>query len=74
MPCHTSKVFVSVSLVEASKVVRQLGLYASAAVACGAVAAFTGQALTWERMAETWRSEKYPLAYHVPADAPEVSG
>ena len=65
------QVFVTVSHVETGEVVRQLGPYANAAAARRAVPAFTGQAMTWERTAETWRAEKYPLAYHVPAHAPD---
>lgn len=72
MPCHTPKVFVTVSQVETGEVVRQLGPYANAAAAPRAVHPFTEKAMTWERTAETWRSEKYSLAYHVMADEPEV--
>ncbi|AWT34604.1 hypothetical protein DM785_02805 [Deinococcus actinosclerus] len=71
MPCHTPKVYVTVSHVETEEVVRRLGPYANAADARRAMPAITGQAMTWKRTAETWRAEKYPLAYHVPADAPD---
>lgn len=68
------QLFVTVSHVETGEVVRQLGPYANAAAARRAVPAFTGQAMTWERTAESWRAEKYPLAYHVPVDGLEIGG
>ena len=74
MSSQDPQVFVTVSQVETGEIVRRLGPYANAAAARRAVPAFTGQAMTWERTEETWRAEKYPLVYHVPADAPEVSG
>ncbi|MVN85157.1 hypothetical protein GO986_00020 [Deinococcus sp. HMF7620] len=73
MPCHTPKVFVTVSHVETGETVRQLGPYQNAAAARRALSAFTGQAMTWERTEDTWRTEKYPLAYHVQADSVDES-
>lgn len=73
MSSLSPQLFVTVSHVETGEVVRQLGPYANAAAARRAVPAFTGQAMTWERTTETWRAEKYPLAYHVPADDLKVA-
>lgn len=55
------------------EVVRQFGPYGTAAAARTAAGEQAGQPLTWSRDLETWRAEKYPLAFHVPADpAPEA--
>ncbi|WP_230288768.1 hypothetical protein [Deinococcus sp. 14RED07] len=49
---------------------RHLGPYPTAAAARAAAGVEAGQVLTWSRDPETWRAEKYPHAYHVPADPP----
>ncbi|MCD0157052.1 hypothetical protein [Deinococcus sp. 6GRE01] len=63
-----SGVYVTVTHVETGEVVRHLGPYDTAAAARTAAGVEAGQPLTWSRDPETWRAEKYPLAYHVPAD------
>ncbi|MBZ9715929.1 hypothetical protein [Deinococcus multiflagellatus] len=71
MPDQPPRVYVTVSHVETGEVVRRLGPYESAAAARRALPAFTGQAMSWERGKDTWRTEKYPLSYQVPADEPD---
>ncbi|WP_291428533.1 hypothetical protein [Deinococcus sp.] len=63
-------VYVTVTHVETGEVVRQLGPYDTAAAARTAAGEQAGQLLTWSRDAETWRAEKYPLSYLIPADPP----
>ncbi|MBZ9715380.1 hypothetical protein [Deinococcus multiflagellatus] len=59
---------ITVTHVETGEVVRQLGPYPDARAARVAAGETAGQPLTWQRDLETWRAEKYPLAYHVAAD------
>ncbi|GGS37710.1 hypothetical protein [Deinococcus knuensis] len=61
-------VYVTVTHVETGEVVLHLGPYDAAAAARTAAGRHADRALTWSRDPETWRAEKYPLAYHVPAD------
>lgn len=63
-------VHVTVTHVETGEVMRHLGPYPTAAAARTAAGVEAGQVLTWSRDPETWRAEKYPHAYHVPADPP----
>jgi hypothetical protein len=62
-------VYVTVTHVETGEVIRHLGPYDTAA-ARTAAGEHAGQPLTWTRDPETWRAEKFPLSYHVPADLP----
>ena len=61
-------VYVTVTYVETGEIVRHLGPYDTAAAARTAAGTHAGQPLTWTRDPETWRAEKFPLAYLVPAD------
>ena len=61
-------VYVTVTHIETGEVVRHLGPYDTAATARTAAGEQAGQPLTWSRDPETWRAEKFPLAYHVPVD------
>lgn len=63
-------VYVTVTHVETGEVIRHLGPYDTAAAARTAAGEQAGQPLTWARDPETWCAEKFPLAYHVPADPP----
>lgn len=61
-------VYVTITHAETGEVIRHLGPHDTAAAARTAAGRHAGQLLTWARDPETWRAEKYPLAYHVPAD------
>lgn len=63
-------VYVTVTHIETGEVVRHLGPYDTAAAARTAAGKQAGQPLTWARDSETWRAEKFPLSYHVPAEPP----
>ena len=61
-------VYVTVTHVETGEVVCHLGPYDTASAARTAAGEQAGQPLTWTRDPETWRAERFSLAYHVPAD------
>ncbi|MBZ9752229.1 hypothetical protein K7W42_15345 [Deinococcus sp. HMF7604] len=54
---------------ETGEVLRRLGPFASAHVACTASSPAAGQVLMWSREAETWQAEEWPLRDTVEADA-----
>lgn len=60
-----------VTQAETGEVLREQGPYENAAAACRAAGEQAGQALTWERLEDTWQTEKGTPAYEVPNDAPD---
>jgi hypothetical protein len=62
-----------VTHVETGEVLREQGPYETAAAARRAAGEQAGQALTWERLDETWQAEKWPFRFHVQADPPSVT-
>lgn len=65
-----ASVYINITHMDTGEVLGRLGPYPTAAAARAAAGVEAGQVLTWSRDPETWRAEKYPHAYHVPADPP----